>query len=96
MTGSTISPHDALRVGLVNEVVDEDQVLRRAEEMASSFAAKSRRASAEIKRALALGEGLPVRDALRYERQIAVRHMASEDARVGITAFQARTTPTFD
>ena len=96
MTGSTISPHDALRVGLVNEVVEEDQVLRRAEEMASSFAAKSRRASAEIKRALALGEGLPVRDALRYERQIAVRHMASEDARVGITAFQARTTPTFD
>jgi enoyl-CoA hydratase/carnithine racemase len=96
MTGTTITPREALTVGLVNEVVEEDQVLCRAEEMASSFAARSRRASAEIKRALAFAEGMSIRDALRLERPIAVRHMASEDARIGMTAFKARTTPTFD
>jgi len=68
MTGATIAPGEALTAGLVNEVVAEDQVRGRAEEMAASFAAKSRRASAEIKQALALGEGLPARDALRVER----------------------------
>jgi enoyl-CoA hydratase/carnithine racemase len=95
MTGAVIDPARALEMGLVNDVVKEDQVLARAEAIALGFAEKSRAASAAIKSAVAIGEGLPVRAAIAAEREIALAHMASDDVQIGLAAFRTRGRPTF-
>ncbi|ABH00829.1 enoyl-CoA hydratase (plasmid) [Rhodococcus jostii RHA1] len=96
MTGAAIGPATALASGLVNEVVPEADVLARAKVMAAVLAGKSMSASAAIKAAVSIGADLPLRDAIDAERQIALRHMASEDVQTGLAAFRSRATPEFD
>jgi enoyl-CoA hydratase/carnithine racemase len=63
--------------------------------MAKRLRERSPRASAAILRALRLGEGLPVGEALRAERSVALDHMTSPDVQIGIAAFRNRTEPEF-
>jgi len=51
-TGRTVTPDEALRLGLIDEVAEPDALLPRAEEMARQFAALPERAFALAKRQL--------------------------------------------
>jgi enoyl-CoA hydratase/carnithine racemase len=95
MSGEWISGQEAYDIGLANAVVPFDQLAGRVEDMARLLAGRSPAASAAIKRAVQLGEGRDVETALAAERPIALAHMASEDARIGLEAFRTRSTPTF-
>jgi enoyl-CoA hydratase/carnithine racemase len=95
MSGATLEPAACVTAGLVNEVVLEDDVLTRANEMAAILATKSRGASSSIKSAVRLARDLPLEEAIAEERPIALRHMASADVQIGLAAFRTRTTPDF-
>ncbi|HSY14400.1 MAG TPA: enoyl-CoA hydratase/isomerase family protein [Jatrophihabitantaceae bacterium] len=94
-TGEPIAPSDALACGLVNRVVSAQRVLPVAAEMAHKLAQRSPRATAAIKAAVRRGAALELADALVLERSIAVEHMTSRDAAIGLAAFRTRTRPDF-
>jgi enoyl-CoA hydratase/carnithine racemase len=95
LSGQAVAPVEAHQMGLVTEVVAEAAVLSRAIEMAQLLSQKSSAASAAIKKALRAGDGLDIRAAIAAERSIAVQHMASEHAQVGLAAFRCRRQPDF-
>jgi enoyl-CoA hydratase/carnithine racemase len=95
ISGETVSPTDAVTLGLANDVVPEADVIARAEELALIVAERSVAASRAIKDALARGRDLELSAALDLEREIAVRHMSSEDAQRGLAAFKSRSVPDF-
>jgi enoyl-CoA hydratase/carnithine racemase len=95
-TGEWIKPADALAYGLVNVVVPASEVESRCREMATVLANRSPRATASIKRAVRLGAATDLDHALEIERLIAVHHMQSRDAQIGLEAFRSRVEPRFD
>jgi enoyl-CoA hydratase/carnithine racemase len=95
MSGEAIDAPTALALGLVNRVVDDDDVFDEAQRMAETLARKSRAGNAAIKAAVHAGADRPLSEAIAAERSLAVDHMASEDAATGFAAFRTRSTPVF-
>jgi enoyl-CoA hydratase/carnithine racemase len=95
MTGEAIDAPTALALGLVNRVVDDEDVFDEAQRMADTLGRKSRAGNAAIKAAVHVGADRPLTDAIAAERRLAVDHMASYDAQTGFNAFRSRTTPVF-
>jgi enoyl-CoA hydratase/carnithine racemase len=95
MTGEGIDAATALSLGLVNRVVDDEDVFDEAQRMAEALSCKSRACNAAIKAAVHIGADRPLTDAIAAERSLAVDHMASDDAATGFNAFRSRTTPVF-
>ena len=94
-TGEPIALADALALGLVNRIVPADRLQAVATEMAHLLAERSSRATAAIKAAVQQGSSLDLGDALVLERHLAVEHMTSRDAAVGLAAFRSRSRPDF-
>ena len=95
LSGEAIDGPTAVSWGLANRSVPSDEVDAVALGMAALLASKSSTATAAMKEALRLGDGLSVPDALARERSIALRQMGSSDAAIGFEAFRSRTTPVF-
>lgn len=96
LTGEPITPEAALRWGLVNAVVDPDQVLGEAVRLAQAIAANAPVAVAVSKRVMAHRRdyGSDWSDAAWAMNAIELdRIMASEDAKEGTTAFAQKRTP---
>jgi enoyl-CoA hydratase/carnithine racemase len=96
LSGEWIDGSRAAEIGLVNEAVDDDAVLERALEMARTLTQRSPAASAAIKRAVAVGAGRPLDEALALDLPIALEHMGSQDAQIGLAAFRARIEPSWE
>lgn len=95
LTGDVMSAQDAGRLGVVNHVVPQDQVLKVARDLARKLAAKSAVALREALRAIEQGSNLPLEEGLRLE-VACFRHVAaSEDSREGIRAFLEKRQPQF-
>jgi enoyl-CoA hydratase/carnithine racemase len=95
LSGESIDAAAAARIGLVNLTVPDSELDATVRAMAKRLRERSPRASAAILRALRQGEGLPVGEALRAERSVALDHMTSPDVQIGIAAFRNRTEPEF-
>lgn len=95
LSGDPIDAPTAMALGLANRVVPDDEVLAVAEEMAFTLAERSVANARAIKTALREGRDLPLPEALDVERALAVEHMASGDAQIGLAAFSSRTSPDF-
>lgn len=90
-SGRTVTPDDALRLGVIDEVVEPDALLARAEEHARQLAALPPRAFALAKRQL---RDVPVRRAKRYAHEFDpdVLEMWTDPATIdGIRGYLART-----
>lgn len=94
-SGATIDPRDALAAGLVNAVRPAGEVLGHAREMAAVLALRSPVVTARVKRAVRLGMAGTLAGGLEIERLLALEHMTSKDARIGLAAFASRSTPEF-
>ncbi len=86
-TGRFVKADEALALGLVNEVVADDQVLERAVELAGILAKGPRRALAAAKEAIDLGIDKPLDQGLLIERANFASLFGTPDQVHGMTSF---------
>jgi enoyl-CoA hydratase len=86
LTGATVDAAEALRIGLVDEVVAGD-LMARAKELAEAIAAMPPLAVAAAMEAVGRGAELPLDEAMALEAAIFGRLCGTEDKREGTRAF---------
>ncbi len=95
LLGERIPAEEAHRIGLVNEVVEPERVLPRAEEIARRLARNGPLALRKIKEAVLRTSGEPLARAYEIENECSAVVMASKDAREGPRAFIEKREPVF-
>ncbi|MGH1504635.1 MAG: enoyl-CoA hydratase/isomerase family protein [Acidimicrobiales bacterium] len=95
LTNPTLSAADALELGIVNEVVPDDDLAARAHELAATVAAGAPQANAEAKRLLWSGLATPIDAQLADEARTVARLGGTADAREGLAAVIERRPPRF-
>jgi enoyl-CoA hydratase/carnithine racemase len=95
LVGEPVTSEYALAIGLVNEVLPEDELDGRAIALATTLASRSAPALAAIKGLVYRGMDLPLDAALRFERAALPEILGSTDYAEGLTAFAERRQPRF-
>lgn len=95
MTGEIIGAAEALRIGLVNQVVPADQLLAAARAMAEKMLAKAPLAVGLAKLAVNLGMNTDLTSGLAYEKMAQTLLFTTEDKYEGMTAFIEKRPPQF-
>ncbi len=90
LTGDPVDAETALRLGLVEEVVDDAEVTARVMEMAKRIASFSPTATQAIKAAVRAAMSTPLEAGLRYENELHVICMSDKGRLEGIKAFQEK------
>jgi enoyl-CoA hydratase len=90
LTGDPVDAETALRLGLVEEVVDDALVAARVMEMAKKIASFSSIATQAIKAAVRAAMSTPLEAGLRYENELHVICMSDKGRQEGIKAFQEK------
>ncbi|HXF56222.1 MAG TPA: enoyl-CoA hydratase/isomerase family protein [Actinomycetota bacterium] len=88
-----LDAQEALRIGLLTEVVPADRLLARAEEIARDVLANAPLAVRFSKKAIKEGLNLGLRDALELSAYILKEVWDSEDVKEGARAFEERRPP---
>jgi len=91
-TGKTVSVDEALQIGLVNHVFEEENFFDRVLEYARQYVppAKAAKAVGLIKRSVQTGFELPQTEALALERELLQRLFESPDAEEGLKAYSQK------
>ena len=87
MTGRQVKSDEALRIGLVDEVVPNDQLHERAFALAAEVARGALQAHAAMKRAIDEGMSSTLADGLLLERQLFTDVFATDDSQIGVKSF---------
>lgn len=87
LTGVAVDAAEALRTGMVDEVVAAAELMTRARAVAESIAAMAPLAISAAIQAVARGEGLPIEDAMQAEAEIFGELCGTADKREGVAAF---------
>ena len=95
LTGAFIDAETALRIGLVSRVVQPDELMSTAYEVARTIAANGPMAVRMTKELVQRGLELPLENYLRLLRMFYDRIDESDDQREGLQAFAERRTPTY-
>lgn len=95
LTGDLVTAHEAHRLGLVNHLVPQDQVLKAARDLARKLAAKGAIAVAQSLWAIEEGFDHPLEEGLAKEAEAFRLVAASEDSREGVRAFLEKRQPQF-
>lgn len=95
LLGEPLSADDALRWGLVNRVVEDEELPAAAQELASRLAAKPTRAIGLAKRALNHAWTATLDEQLEYEAFQQATAAQTADHAEGVAAFLARRTARF-
>lgn len=96
LTNRTLSAAEALDLGLVTRVVDDDELAGQAERVASELAAGARLSTAYIKKLLLASAGNDLETQMELETQLISQCAASPDGREGIQAFVDKRKPKYD
>lgn len=95
-TGERMSAQQALALGLVDEVVPDDQVLATAHELAGRLARQAPLAVRFIKRCIWEGLEMPLAQGLAMERQAFAQLLVTRDGQEGVRAFLEKRAPRFE
>jgi enoyl-CoA hydratase/3-hydroxyacyl-CoA dehydrogenase len=95
LSGSHITPQEALSIGLVNKVVPHDKLTQEAQALARMIAAKSRLAVSAAINAATSGLEENLDDGIDIEVENFARVTISQDAKEGLDAFQTKRKPAF-
>jgi enoyl-CoA hydratase len=95
LTGEMISAEEALRIGLVNRVVEPSELLGVAESIAAKIAANAPLAVKYAMEAIERGAEMPQREGLFLEATLFGLSCATEDMREGTRAFLEKRPPKF-
>jgi enoyl-CoA hydratase len=95
LTGDAIDAPEALRLGLVNRLVEPDELQPAVEALAARLARNGPLALRAIKRTALETSGVPLPEAFEIEARNAAPVMRSDDAREGPRAFAEKRAPVF-
>lgn len=87
LTGDTVDAEEALRIGLANLVVPDEEVVSRAVAFGKRIAALSPKAVELTLRAVIAQRDLPLPEALRFEMELCREMRAHADYHEGLDAF---------
>lgn len=93
LTGEMIGAMEALRIGLVDEVVPADRLMARAQELARSIVAMAPLAVEGCMEAVRRGSELGIDDAMKVEAEIFGRLCGTADKAEGTAAFLEKRAP---
>jgi enoyl-CoA hydratase/carnithine racemase len=95
LTGEMIDAREAYRIGLVNRVVPDDQLMATAEGIARKILQNAPIAVALAKDAIEVGKNLPLDGAIQYAQKNCITCFSTEDMKEGTAAFLAKRKPQF-
>jgi enoyl-CoA hydratase len=95
MTGDPISAREAYRLGMVNEIYPQAELMTAAQRLAEKIASNSPTAVQAVKRAVRMGEGQPIEQAIAIMMEAHWRSAVHPDRIEGIGAFNDDRDPTF-
>ena len=95
MTGDPISAQEAYRLGMVNEVHPQGELMDAAQRIAEKIASNSPTAVQAVKRAVRMGEGQPIEQAIAIMMEAHWRSAVHPDRIEGIGAFNEDREPIF-
>lgn len=95
LTGEMYSAQEALRLGLVNQVVPQDQVLRVSKDLARKLASKGAVALAACLQAIEAGLEGSLEEGMAKEAEAFAKISATEDSKEGVAAFLGKRQPKF-
>lgn len=95
MTGDPVPAQEAYRLGMVNELHEPAQLMAAAMRIADTIAGNSPTAVQAVKRAVHLGEGQPIEEAVAIMMDAHWRSAVHPDRVEGIGAFNDGREPTF-
>ena len=96
LTGRALSADEALRFGLINEVAESEQLMTRAELLATEIAQLAPLAVRACIHAVTKGLELPMTEALELETELFAKLFASRDMREGTRAFLEKRKAVFN
>lgn len=96
MTGDPVPAREAHRLGMVNELHAPEQLMPAAQRIAGTIAGNSPTAVQSVKRAVQLGDGQPVEQAIAIMMDAHWRSAIHHDRVEGIGAFNEGRDPVFD
>lgn len=95
LTGERISAQEAYEMGLISKLVEDDEVMIAALEMAEEIAKLPPIAMAQIKEVILQGADAPLSAALALERKAVQILFASQDKKEGMQAFLEKRKPQY-
>ena len=95
MTGDPVPAQEAHRLGMVNELHEPAELMSAALGIADTIAGNSPTAVQAVKRAVHLGEGQPIEEAIAIMMDAHWRSAVHPDRVEGIGAFNDGREPTF-
>ena len=96
MTGDPVPAQEAYRLGMVNEIHQPEQLTAAAQQIADKIARNSPTAVQSVKRAVHLGEGQPIEEAIAIMMDAHWRSAVHPDRVEGIGAFNDGREPSFN
>ena len=96
MTGEPITAQEAHRLGMVNELHPHAELMDAARRIAETIASNSPTAVQAVKRAVRLGEGQPIEQAIAIMMEAHWRSAVHPDRIEGIGAFNDGRDPIFE
>ncbi|WP_138159879.1 enoyl-CoA hydratase-related protein [Peptoniphilus catoniae] len=94
-TGKVISAEEAYKIGLVNKLVDPDELMNEAIEMAEAINKNSKVAVAYSKRAIREGLQTSIEEGVKIEEESFKECFNAQDQKIGMEAFLERRKPNF-
>lgn len=95
LTGRTVSPREAMELGIVDELIPPADLSVKTMEYANNLATGPTFAQGSIKLAVNQGLQMSLREGLANERSLSRKNFESEDAREGIRSFFEKRKPVF-
>ncbi len=95
LMGRPVDAQEAYRIGLVNKVVPQEQVMPTAKEWAEVICQAGPLAVRAAKEAMIRGNSMPLEDGLKLESSLFNRIMDTEDYAEGVAAFNEKRKPVY-
>jgi enoyl-CoA hydratase/carnithine racemase len=93
--GKTMGPEEALKIGLVDRVIEAEDFMEEVMKFATKLASGAGKTLGFIKAAVYDGIDLPMEQALAAERKYGLENSKTHDAKEGLTAFAEKRKPEF-
>jgi len=95
LSGNTISATEAERLGIINRVVEDNQLSQEAQSLADDLLENAPLALQDGKRLLRAGMDASLETGLDFERDVVLKLFETEDAAEGLAAFREGRPPEF-